>query len=448
VLRIPTIKHAFINHGESDKLSSCNPYAKAYDEVWVAGPAARERYRLAGIGVRDEDVVEVGRPQLAPIRPYEGPPAPGRPLTVLYAPTWEGWTDDPGNTSLPLAGERIVAALLADEGVRLLYKPHPMTGSVDPAVREADMRIRQQVAEAAARRRAVRAERTERAERAERTGTEAAAELERLEAELAALDGSFTRRGGDEAERMLRQRPGAQPSAAAVRAAVEAWEECYWRAGDPWEHQVLTQRRPGIYSCFNQADLLVSDVSSVVSDYLSSEKPYAVVNTTGLTEEEFRAGFPTVRAATVLTPEADGITALLESVREPAADVLRQARVELKAHLLGPDEPPSAVRFGRAVAALRAEARTHRERWGSAGSPGSGAAPEPPGHAGPDRQSGTMPDTRYGIGPGIGSGIGSGIGRPGARPGAASRQPDDVPRDDGADGAEGPDEAEEADGVL
>lgn len=38
VLRIPTIKHAFINHGESDKLSSCNPYAKAYDEVWVAGP--------------------------------------------------------------------------------------------------------------------------------------------------------------------------------------------------------------------------------------------------------------------------------------------------------------------------------------------------------------------------------------------------------------------------
>lgn len=37
VLRIPTLKHTFVNHGESDKLSSCNPYAKAYDEVWVAG---------------------------------------------------------------------------------------------------------------------------------------------------------------------------------------------------------------------------------------------------------------------------------------------------------------------------------------------------------------------------------------------------------------------------
>ncbi|SES38063.1 hypothetical protein SAMN05421870_1221, partial [Streptomyces qinglanensis] len=65
VLRIPTLKHAFINHGESDKLSSCNPYAKAYDQVWVAGEAARERYRLAEVGVDDKDVVEVGRPQLA-----------------------------------------------------------------------------------------------------------------------------------------------------------------------------------------------------------------------------------------------------------------------------------------------------------------------------------------------------------------------------------------------
>ncbi|MGW1950131.1 hypothetical protein ACWCRC_38230, partial [Streptomyces sp. NPDC001940] len=74
VLRIPTIKHAFINHGESDKLSSCNPYAKAYDEVWVAGPAARERYQLADIGVEDKDVVEVGRPQLSPIKRATGAP--------------------------------------------------------------------------------------------------------------------------------------------------------------------------------------------------------------------------------------------------------------------------------------------------------------------------------------------------------------------------------------
>ena len=132
VLRIPTIKHTFVNHGESDKLSSCNPYAKAYDEVWVAGPAARERYALAEVGVEDKDVVEIGRPQLDGVRPYAGAAGRARALTVLYAPTWEGWDGNPGNTSVVAAGENLVRALLADPGVRLLYKPHPLTGSVDP----------------------------------------------------------------------------------------------------------------------------------------------------------------------------------------------------------------------------------------------------------------------------------------------------------------------------
>ena len=98
--------------------------------MWVAGPAARERYQLADIGVDDKDVVEVGRPQLAPDPAYAGPPDRDGFTTVLYAPTWEGWTTDPGNTSVILAGENIVRELLADPEVRLLYKPHPMTGSV------------------------------------------------------------------------------------------------------------------------------------------------------------------------------------------------------------------------------------------------------------------------------------------------------------------------------
>ncbi|MGK5500705.1 hypothetical protein, partial [Streptomyces sp. URMC 125] len=350
VLRIPTIKHAFINHGESDKLSSCNPYAKAYDEVWVAGPAARERYRLADIGVDDRDVVEVGRPQLAPILPYAGPPGPGAPLTVLYAPTWEGWTEDPGNTSIILAGEDIVRALLADPGVRLLYKPHPMTGSVDPRAARADERIRHLIAEANARR------------TGPRPGPEAAAELARRTAELDALTTTAFRRSADEVERMLVQSVPEEGRAAAVAAATEAWEEAYWASFPEGEHQVVTGHRPSLYSCFNRAHLLVSDVSSVVSDWLSSGKPYAVANTTGLPEEEFRAGFPTVRAAAVLTPDAAGVPELLESVRDPSKDTLARARAELKSHLLGPSEPPPAVRFGRAVAGLCARADERRAR--------------------------------------------------------------------------------------
>lgn len=131
-LRVPGVGQVFINHGDSDKGASVNPFAKAYDEVWVAGAAGRERYLRAQVGVRDEDIVEVGRPQLADIRPADDGPA-DRMFTVLYAPTWEGFTRDAQDSSLVPMGRRIVQALLDQvPGIRVLYKPHPLTGTRDP----------------------------------------------------------------------------------------------------------------------------------------------------------------------------------------------------------------------------------------------------------------------------------------------------------------------------
>ncbi|MEV5352561.1 hypothetical protein [Streptomyces sp. NPDC052693] len=347
VLRIPTIKHTFVNHGESDKLSSCNPYAKAYDEVWVAGPAARERYALAEVGVEDKDVVETGRPQLDGVLPCAGPPA-GAYTTVLYAPTWEGWDGNPGNTSVIEAGENLVRALLADPGVRVLYKPHPLTGSVDPRAGAADLRIRELI-RAANRERAV-------------PRVPAGAELARRTAELDRLTTSDFRPGADTVERMLAQSAPEPGRAQAVARATAAWEEAYWASLPEGEHQVITDARPALYSCFNAADLLISDVSSVISDFLASEKPYAVANTSGLPEDAFRAAFPTVAAATVLTPDAAGVPGLLEAVRHPEKDELAEARAELKLRLLGPAEPSSQERFNQAVRALCARARDHRAR--------------------------------------------------------------------------------------
>ncbi|MFF7605749.1 hypothetical protein [Streptomyces parvulus] len=350
VLRIPTIKHAFVNHGESDKLSSCNPYAKAYDEVWVAGPAARERYALAEVGVEDKDVVEIGRPQLDAVRPHTGPPAPGAFTTVLYAPTWEGWDGNPGNTSVVEAGEHLVRALLADQGVRLLYKPHPLTGSVDPRARAADLRIRELV----------------RAANRERVGARpapgAAAELARRTAELDRLTAPGFRAAADQVERML-GRPAPEPGReGAVARAAAAWEEAYWASLPEGEHQVVTDARPPLYACFNRADLLISDVSSVISDFLASGKPYAVANTSGLAEDGFREAFPTVAAATVLTPDGSGVPALLDAVRHPELDELTGERAALALRLLGPADPPSQERFAAAVRSLCAAAGEHRAR--------------------------------------------------------------------------------------
>ncbi|MFE6407900.1 hypothetical protein ACFVOR_13290 [Streptomyces sp. NPDC057837] len=347
VLRIPTIKHTFVNHGESDKLSSCNPYAKAYDEVWVAGPAARERYALAEVGVEDKDVVETGRPQLDGVLPCAGPPA-GAYTTVLYAPTWEGWDGNPGNTSVIAAGENLVRALLADPGVRVLYKPHPLTGSVDPRAGAADLRVRELIRAANRDRAATRAP--------------AGADLARRTAELERLTTSVFRSGADTVERMMVQTAPEPGRAEAVARATAAWEEAYWASLPPGEHQIITDARPALYSCFNAADLLISDVSSVISDFLASEKPYAVANTSGLSEDAFRAAFPTVAAATVLTPDASGVPGLLEAVRHPEKDELAEARSELKLRLLGPAEPSSQERFGEAVRALCARARDHRAR--------------------------------------------------------------------------------------
>ncbi|BDH06819.1 hypothetical protein [Streptomyces seoulensis] len=349
VLRIPAIKHAFVNHGESDKLSSCNPYAKAYDEVWVAGPAARERYALADVGVEDGDVVEVGRPQLAAIRAHSGPPS-GPYTTVLYAPTWEGWDGNPGNTSVVLAGEDIVRRLLADPHVRLLYKPHPMTGSVDPRAGAADARVRALIHAANAKRSGT------------RPGPEAEAEILRATIELDRLTSTAFRGAADELERMMLQGTPDGDRESRIARATAAWERAYWASHPEWEHLIVTGARPALYACFNAADLLISDVSSVVSDWLSSEKPYAVANTSGLPEEDFRAAFPTVSAGAVLTPDAEGVPELLESVRDPRRDRYAADRAELKERLLGPADPPSPERFASAVRELCAKSDERRTR--------------------------------------------------------------------------------------
>jgi hypothetical protein len=259
MLRLPEIGCAFIGHGDSDKTASFSPFTKVYDEVWVAGPAGRERYLRSDAGVRDEDIVEVGRPQLAPID--AGTPGPIE--TVLYAPTWEGWTGDRFHTSVATMGPRLVRALL-DHGVRVLYKPHPMGGKNDPAVRQAHQRI---------------------------------------------------------------------------VAMVEA-------AG----HRVVTGSH--LYDCFNEADLLITDVSSVVADFLASGKPYVVTNGADLPDEEFRARNPSASAAYLLGRDCAGLAEILAMAA--GDDEMAGRRRELRRHLLGPDDDTMA-RFATAVDALAAK---------------------------------------------------------------------------------------------
>ena len=59
----------------------------------------------------NDDTFTQGRPQLAEVLPA-GERPPGQPLTVLYAPTWEGWTVNPYASSIATMGPALVRWLL------------------------------------------------------------------------------------------------------------------------------------------------------------------------------------------------------------------------------------------------------------------------------------------------------------------------------------------------
>ncbi|MDI2125106.1 hypothetical protein [Yinghuangia seranimata] len=351
MLREPHVKHVFIGHGDSDKLASVNPYSKVYDEVWVAGPAGRERYATARVGVRDDEIVEVGRPQLFRVRGV-GEHAPAPVPTVLYAPTWEGWTDDPGNTSLTTAGVGIVKALLTSPmPVRVVYKPHPFTGTRDRKAKDAHQQITRMLEKANAK-----------LDAADRGARQEAARAQR---ELDAVDALLleeVERGrvlsADDAQRSRDSMPGSGPRPEQMTALEQARNAAYWAAAGQLRHHVVQGPYPHLYDCFNEADLLVSDISSVVADFVASGKPYALTDTGRLGHAEFFERNTAARGSYLLQPDpkplASGVRALVELLYGERDDHMAAARADLKAYLLGPDEPDSQTRFQHAATALAA----------------------------------------------------------------------------------------------
>jgi hypothetical protein len=133
--------HVFINHGESDKMYMATNQFKAYDYAFVAGDAARDRLaRVLWDYDLDARTFSIGRPQAdhySGVLPY----TPDERTVVLYAPTWEGDRPSAHYGSIRTHGEALVAALLATGRHRVVYRPHPRSGVVDPEYGAANRRI-------------------------------------------------------------------------------------------------------------------------------------------------------------------------------------------------------------------------------------------------------------------------------------------------------------------
>lgn len=254
MIRLRGLRHVFINHGDGDKSVTYSPLHRVFDEIWVAGEAARDRYLHRGEGVRPDQLVTVGRPQLAHIEAVPDGAAHATPLTVLYAPTWEGNFEGVNYSSVAPMGELLVDALLgSDRDIRVLFKAHPATGT-----------------------------------RLQEAGT--------------------------------------------ARAAIE-------RRLSSGPHEVVGTEPDALYRAFNEADVLVADISSVVADFLASRKPYLVTNPRDVPVAQFHEEFPSTAGGGVVGRDPAAVLAAIEDAAGP--DTLRGRRLELATYFLGaPLEDP------------------------------------------------------------------------------------------------------------
>ena len=148
----PGAVHIFVSHGESDKAYMSDNTLKYFDFVYTAGEMAVQRIveRLSDFNVKAR-CLSIGRPQVLDTVP---PPPVGFDLadkrkTILYAPTSDFVTRSNRYGSVETHGVAIVNAILAHgDRYRLIYKPHPLTGSKLPGSKQANEKIIEAIAKA------------------------------------------------------------------------------------------------------------------------------------------------------------------------------------------------------------------------------------------------------------------------------------------------------------
>jgi len=139
-LSMPGPAHVHLSHGESEKASMVSNQLKAYDAVFTAGPAARQRIAEHLVGFDTRRCIDVGRPQLDEPRSVGRPEGLADASFVLYAPTWEGDSGAMSYSSVAACGLQLVEELVTG-GHRVLYRPHPQTGVRSASARKANESI-------------------------------------------------------------------------------------------------------------------------------------------------------------------------------------------------------------------------------------------------------------------------------------------------------------------
>lgn len=150
-LKIGSMVHASLMHGDSDKGVTVSNQTKAYDFSLVAGQAAVDR--MAAFSTFYDAAarcIPIGRPQVDSLSTLDTRPGSTAPRVALYAPTWEGPQPSAAYGSIESHGLRVVESLIAD-GWQVIYRPHPLSGIRSQQYRDADQRIRSVLVDAESR---------------------------------------------------------------------------------------------------------------------------------------------------------------------------------------------------------------------------------------------------------------------------------------------------------
>ncbi|PLX89629.1 MAG: hypothetical protein C0618_00815 [Desulfuromonas sp.] len=258
-LRFYNLNHFFINHGESDKVVNQSKFIMAYDKLLVAGPLAERRMRDAGLPLRDDQIVHVGRPQVELLLERIDARA-SRIRSVLYAPTWEGFVEEANYSSVNPFGLSMLKALSKAKNLQVYFKPHPFTGHNKKGL--------------------------------------------------------------------------------AGRYLVEMTE--FAKA----HNMTVIDGRAPIFEYMNLSDLMITDISSVLNDYLYTLKPMILTNPRGQTQEQLYSEYPSTPSTYILN-DPNSVSGYLARIIQN--DELFEARKEMCRESLGDFPEGSMERFNRIV---------------------------------------------------------------------------------------------------
>jgi len=112
-----------------------------------------------------------------------------------------------------------------------------------------------------------------------------------------------------------------------------------------------------LYECFDAADALISDISSVVTDYLYTERPLITSNPRELDLATYYNTFPTQRASYILEHDLSNLSQILADAL--ADDSLRADRLKMKKYVLGDLPAGPLAAFVAEGDRITAEAKLH-----------------------------------------------------------------------------------------